>query len=311
MHDIAVIGEAVADAFLSSASQGQDVLDLRVRPGGGPANTAVALARLGTRTRFIGRIAGGPFGRLLRDHLSASGVSLTASVAAKEQATLAVTTVDAAGQASYEFYTEGTADWQWTREELEERHPEGVSCVHAGSLALALTPGGPLIEELLERVRPSATVSIDPNVRPGVVPPGVYQVRLTRTIGLADIMRVSDEDLSHLGMSADAALDTWHGHGVRLVVVTRGARGAVGSLDGVRVTVPAVDVEPVDTVGAGDAFTAGLLHWLRRSGHLGGRMTDLTAEDVRRAMEFAALVAAETCRVPGADPPWGESMLIA
>ena len=305
MSEIAVIGEAVADAFLPGEPDAGEALRMEVRPGGGPANTAVALARLGTSARFLGRLGHGPFGRLLRRHLLASGVELDA-VDAAEEATLAVAAIDRDGQAAYEFYARGTADWQWTREELAEREPR-VAAVHTGSLALAMEPGGPFIEELLERLRGQAAISIDPNVRPGIVAPEVYRARVARWTRLADIVRLSEEDLAVLapGVPVAETCDAWHADGVRLVVVTRGGDGALGSLDGERVEVPAVAVKAVDTVGAGDAFMAGLLHWLNRQGALG---LELTPDGVRTALTFASHIAAETCRVPGADPPWADAL---
>ncbi|XRQ02897.1 carbohydrate kinase family protein [Actinomadura welshii] len=297
MGHVVVVGESVADAFL-----GADGMRLDVRPGGGPANTAVALARLGTPTRFLGRLSGGPFGRLLREHLVASGVDVSACAEAEENATLAVAAVDGDGKASYEFYVQGTADWLWTREDLEARVPADAPAVHTGSLALAMDPGGPEIEALLERVRPGATVSVDPNARPGIVPAAVYRERMARWARLADIVRLSDDDLRVIGDGFEEACAAWHADGVALVVLTLGAEGAVASLHGERVEVPAVEAEVADTVGAGDAFMGGMLHAL--GPHLGGRLDRLRADDVKAALEFAAWVASETVKVPGADPPW-------
>lgn len=310
MSHIAVIGEAVADAFPRPGQGGPGRLDLEVRPGGSPVNTAVALSRLGTPTSFLGRLAAGPFGDLSRDHLATSRVDLTGCVRAGEPATLAIASVDAFGQATYDFYAEGTADFQWTREELAQRRPDSVRCLHTGSLALIREPGGPLIEELLAGVKPHATISIDPNVRPRVVALERYRARLDRWTALADIFRMSDEDFDHLcpDLELDEACDRWHANGVRLVIVTLGPDGAFASLDGTRLTVPAPAVATVDTVGAGDAFTAGVLHWLDRNEHLGGRLGALTTEGLRQAMHFATQIAAETCKVPGADPPWAEDL---
>jgi fructokinase len=326
MGVITVIGEAVADAFVEPASRagrgraaageparsdsGNPTLALRVYPGGGPANTAVGLARLGTPTRFLGRLSGGVFGTLLREHLAASGVDLSAAVPATQPATLAVAALDPAGQASYEFYVDGTADWQWTEAELHGGLA-GAYAVHTGSLALALDPGGHAIERALGRIRPHATISIDPNVRPSIVAPEVYLDRLPRWFALADIFRLSTDDLGHLapGTSIADACDRWHDLGVRLVVVTQGGDGAIASLDGERLSVPAVPVTTVDTVGAGDAFTAGLLHRLHAARRLGGRLDGLTIGEVAGAIEFGALVAARTCAVPGADPPWAHSLV--
>ena len=308
MTDIAVIGEAVADAFVTP-SPAAGGLDLRVYPGGGPANTAVALARLGTPTSFVGRLARGPFGDMLRAHLAASGVDLSTSVSAAEPATLAITTVDHNGQAAYEFYATGTADWQWSAAELDGRIP-GVACVHAGSLTLALHPSGPLVEQTLAAVRDRSVISIDPNVRTALVAPQTYQAAIARWSRLADILRLSEDDLAHLapGASIETACAAWHDDGVALVIVTRGGQGAVASLRGTRIAVPALDVEPVDTVGAGDAFTAGLLHHLWRTGALRPRLPTLSIDALTHAMTFAARVAARTCLVPGADPPWAADL---
>jgi fructokinase len=302
---IAVIGEAIADAFPQPSSY-PGILDLQVRPGGSPANTAVALGRLGTPTRFVGRLSRGVLGTLLADHLRASRVDLSASLLAEGAASLAIAQVDAEGSSSYDFYLRGATDWDWTPEELDPARVAGSCCVHTGSLALALPPGGPLIERLLARVRSGATVSIDPNARPGIVPAVQYREAIARWARLADILRLSDEDLAVLRPDGDfpRACAEWHAAGVRLVVLTRGARGAIASLSGTPVAVPAVPADLVDTVGAGDSFTAGLLYSLRRDGQLDTRLAATTPEDVRRGMSFAARVAAFTCSVRGADPPW-------
>lgn len=233
-RQITVVGECVADAFVEREGARAGELVLRVLPGGGPANTAVALARLGTPTRFVGRISADPFGALFRAHLVSSGVDLADTVAAAEPSTLALAALDADGQATYSFHAEGAADWQWTREELDAACRDGSVCLHTGSLALAREPGGPRIENLLAEARPYATVSIDPNVRPLLVAPDTYRERIGRWCELADLLRLSEDDLGVLlpGTTPEDACDHWHAAGVRLVVVTLGERGALASLDG-------------------------------------------------------------------------------
>lgn len=305
---VTVVGECVADAFARQDAQASVVLD--VLAGGGPANTAVALARLGTPARFLARISADVFGEMFRQRLTSSGVDVTGCVTASEPSTLAIAGLDAEGRAVYGFYAEGTADWQWTDTELVASSDGASACLHTGSLALVREPGGPRIEEFLERSRAHATICIDPNVRPGFVPPAVYRERILRWCALADILRLSEEDLAHLapGSSVSDVFDRWHAAGARLIVLTRGANGAVASLDGQRVTIPGIPVQVVDTVGAGDAFTAGLLHHLGANGRLGGRMQSLTVADVEAACGFAVRVAAATCRVRGAQPPWGHEL---
>ncbi|GII05634.1 carbohydrate kinase family protein [Planobispora takensis] len=306
---VAVLGECVADAF-PIGSAGPNELTLRVLPGGGPANTAVSLARLGTPTRFLARISRDSFGGLFRAHLEASGVDLSGCVSADEPSTLAVATLDAAGQAGYSFHAEGGADWQWSAQELDTGRVGRAACLHTGSLALVRAPGAGHVEELLESVRERATVSIDPNVRAALVAPAVYRTRMPRWCALADIVKLSDDDLEkiHPGEPVEQVCETWHTAGARLVVVTRGPQGALVSLDGRSATVPAPATKVVDTVGAGDSFTAGLLHRLHVQGLLGGRLDGLTLAQAVEAAAFAARVAALTCSVAGADPPWAADL---
>ncbi|MFH9001939.1 carbohydrate kinase [Streptomyces afghaniensis] len=308
-RQITVLGECVADAFTQSTGA-RNELALRVLPGGGPANTAVALARLGTPARFLARLSGDVFGRLFRTHLEASGVDLSHAVEAAEPSTLAVAELDAQGQAAFSFHAQATADWQWTSAELAGVDLAGTTCVHTGSLALVKDPGAGVVEDFLAAAAPRATISIDPNVRPLLVHPEVYRARLAHWCGLADVLRLSEDDLDLLlpGTPPEQACDTWHAAGARLVVITRGADGALASLDGERVRVPAVATPVVDTVGAGDSFTAGLLHHLGTRGLLGGRLTDLRLGDVEAACLFAAQVAALTCSVAGPNPPWQDQL---
>ncbi|KOG63426.1 MULTISPECIES: carbohydrate kinase family protein [Streptomyces] len=304
-RQITVLGECVADAFVESASASSE-LALRVLPGGGPANTAVALARLGTPARFLARLSGDVFGRMFRARLEASGVDLSYAVPAAESSTLAVAELDARGQAAFSFHAEATADWQWTNEELAGVDLSETACVHTGSLALVREPGAAAVEEFLATASSLATVSIDPNVRPLLVRPAVYRARLRRWCGLADVLRLSEDDLELLlpGTPPEQACDTWHAAGTRLVVITRGADGALVSLDGERLRLPAMATRVVDTVGAGDSFTAGLLHHLGGRGLLGGRLAALRLDEVAEAAAFAIQVAALTCSVAGPNPPW-------
>jgi fructokinase len=138
------------------------------------------------------------------------------------------------------------------------------------------------------------------------VHPEVYRARLAHWCALADVLRLSEDDLQLLlpGTPPEQACDIWHAAGARLVVITRGADGALASLDGERVQVPAVSTSVADTVGAGDSFTAGLLHHLGARGLLGGRLTELRLDDVEEACRFGARVAAVTCSVAGPNPPW-------
>jgi fructokinase len=315
---IAVVGEVVADAVLPPGGIADGAARLTVHPGGGPANTALALARLGSTARFAGRLSTGSLGRLCRDRLVGSGVDLSASVDVPEPATLAIARLSESGAAQYEFYTDGTADWGWSEAELARLLDPSLGpapvAVHTGSLALALAPSGPAIEGLLAAGRPRATTSIDPNLRTLLVPVQRYRDAIERWAGLADIVRLSGDDLAELwpGLDPPNAASRLHGFGAGLVVITLGGDGVVASLrtpgGDEHVAVPPVPVDLVDTVGAGDSFQAGLLHHLAAAGALGGRLAALDVGTLRAALQFASRVAAITCSRPGADPPWAREL---
>src|SRR6478752_5314630 len=273
MPTIAVVGEVVADAVLPPDGIVNGAAHLTVHPGGGPANTAVALSRLGTTARFAGRLSGGALGALCRAKLEESLVDLSASQNATEPATLAIARLDATGAASYEFYTEGTADWAWTDASLAKLidGPFGGQtppvALHTGSLALAIQPSGQVIEDLLARARPSMTTSVDPNLRPLLVPVTSYWLWIDRWAGLADILRLSEDDLDLLwpGWTPEQAATHLHACGVPLAV---------------------------DSLGAGDSFHGGLLHFLAEGGFLGGRLETLTVDALTEAITFASRVSA-------------------
>ena len=313
MTTIAVVGEVVADAVLPVGGIRGGAAHLTVHPGGGPANVAITLARLGSTARLAARLSDGSLGALCRDHLTASGVDLSTSVAAVEPATLAIARLADDGAARYEFYVDGTADWQWTDAELAPvlaGTPDVPVALHTGSLALVLQPSGTAIEQLLAAARATMTVSLDPNLRPSLVHPVQYRSRIDVWASLADIVRLSEDDLDLLwpGSTPEAAAARLHRAGVRLVVISLGAAGAFASLDGAHVRVPVAGTTVVDTVGAGDSFHGGLLHFLGNAGHLGGRLDTLTPDGVLEALEYAARVAAVTVSRAGADPPWAHEL---
>ncbi|MBB4932566.1 fructokinase [Lipingzhangella halophila] len=303
---LTVIGEALID--LINVDSGT----YRAVPGGAAANTAVALARLGTPVSLLARFGDDRFGRDLREYTGSRGVDLRHSVAAPEPTTLSVATLDEVGRAEYGFYVNGTADWQWVPDELPDPVGGGVTAIHAGSLAMALRPGAPVIETWLSAQRERVTVSFDPNIRPALAGPHDVEVRrIERQVGLADVVKVSDEDLAWLypEREVEESLRSWGTLGPSLVVLTQGARPTVA----LRAGAPPLLVhrrptrtEVTDTVGAGDAFAAGVLDALSQIGALGGaarpHLASLDEAAVAACLDHAHLVAARVCARPGADP---------
>jgi fructokinase len=295
---LSVIGEALID-FVDAG----DHSTFAAYPSGSPLNVAVGLARLGHDTEFMARFGEDTFGRMLRAHAERNGVGLSSSVAATEQSSLAIATLDQDAKAHYDFYLTGTADWQWTDAEL--RVPPATRILHAGSLTSWLPPGADRVIEMLRRVRDDMLVSYDPNVRPGLLgTPEQARELIERAVAVAHLVKASDDDIGWLypGDSEDAIAARWLALGATTVVITRGERGARAYRPGAApLERPAREIRLVDTIGAGDAFTSGLLGALARAGVRDA--PGLAAADLVEALDEAILVAALTCERAGADPP--------
>lgn len=301
---ITVCGEMVAD--LIEQPDGM----LKPVPGGSPANTALACARLGVPVSFLGRFGNDVFGDRARARLLENGVDLTGSVQADEPSTLAVATTDAGGHATYAFWTVGTADWQWHPEELRGQPAAGTRAVHTASVASWTPPGASVVLDMLaEAARRDCLVSYDPNIRPALLGPRSAAL-IEQAVAISHLVKVSDEDLATLHPDSDPA-DTarrWLESGPTLVVVTAGAEGARAFRSGRdAVEVPSADVVVADTIGAGDTFTAGLLTALLDLIGDGVAPSDglsaLTDAEVAIALRTAAAASGITVTRRGCDPP--------
>jgi fructokinase len=309
---ITVCGELVADLI-----EQPDGL-LRPLAGGSPANTALACARLGMPVEFLGRFGGDEFGRRARDRLVAAGVGLNGSIQAREPSTLAVATTDAAGHARYAFWTGGTADWQWTDAELDGAPAPGTRAVHTASVASWTLPGALPMLAMVGRARAAGDVlvSYDPNTRPALMSPQSRDL-IDQAIARAHLVKVSDEDLAtlHPGTEPLDAAARWLSAGPSLVVVTSGPAGATALRAGrTPVQVPSAQVDVVDTIGAGDTFTAGLLLALLEllpEAEPGSGLRALSDDDVRRALDTAAAAAGITCTRAGCEPPTAAELAAA
>jgi fructokinase len=300
---VLVCGEALIDVL-------EDGGLTRQAPGGGPFNTARALARLGIPTAFLGHLSTDSFGRELAALLSLDGVNLELTTTGPEPTTMAIAKVDGDGLADYEFMVEGTSAPNLTMAMVPEDLPPGIQALHVGTLGLALEPMASTLAALMKRESGRLAIMLDPNIRLTAASNPAYRDRLQSVIPLAAIVKASVEDLAwmypgdHYETAARRILET----GVPLVVVTLGIDGAFGATAEASVTVAAPAVEVVDTVGAGDTFGAALL----------ARLYDFDAvrpglkvgiSQLESALRFACLAAAITCTRVGADPPYRSELL--
>jgi fructokinase len=311
-----VIGENIIDLVPDTTRADDPEPAYRPRAGGSPANVAVTLAQLGSRAALAARVSRDVFGAGVRARLLAAGVEGRYLVDAVEPSSLAVVAFDAERRASYDFWLNGTADWQWRDSELPNPLDADVAALHIGSLAAYLSPGAEVIEKLVARegYRGRVTLSFDPNIRPTIVAADdgsldAARARTERLVRLVDVVKVSDEDLGWLYPDAPAedAAAEWAENGPALVVVTRGAEGALAIGRAATVPVPAPAVQVVDTIGAGDSFAGALLHALgvRRLLGPGGadRIAGLRPEELTAILRTATMAAALTCTRVGAVPP--------
>lgn len=304
---ITVVGESLVDVIARSGSD-----ELTAHPGGSPANVAVALSRLGQRTALVTQIGADDYGALVRAHLEKNGVQVVLAGPTAAPTSQALVQLDIHRAATYQFKL------NWDVRDL--RIVEGSAALHVGSLGLALAPGDQQVFRLVGSVsgRGDVVTSYDPNVRPRVtLDRREAAAKAERVAACAHIVKMSDEDAAFLfprtslEQLATRLLNTGT-RATQLLVVTRGARGAVVATRNSWLQVPAIPVTVVDTVGAGDAFMAALLAGLAgfdllspaalAEGMTAGR--DVLGQIVDQALAAAAL----TCTRPGADPPTAEEL---
>lgn len=297
------IGEILVD-FTPIMEAGKTV-GFSMHAGGSPCNVAIALARMGAHVEFAGKASTDFFGRFLVTHLQRERVGIRFLSRSAAPSTLAFVTLEG-DEPSFSFYGEGTADTLLRPEDLPQAIDE-TQFLHFGSISLLREPTAETIAGLVDRLRGRALLSCDPNIRPALIgDPVAHRSLLTRLFQAADIIKISSADLKWLSAdrSLEAAAAILLALGPGLVVVTLGAKGcyALSRTGGLHIPAPAVKV--VDTVGAGDAFTAGLLFRLAEEGVLSRNLLDeLQAGTLEAVLRFANAAAALTCTRAGADPP--------
>ena len=301
---ILVGGEALIDFIPARSEDGAPAY--LPRPGGSPYNVAVGLGRLGVPAAFAGGISTDFFGDQLVENLRASGVRTDYITRLDRPSTLAFASLGRP-EPAYAFYDTEAADRHWQL--AEEMLGTDIRAVHAGSLALAREPAARAYEALIQRAHASGlAVSLDPNIRAErIADAPAHRSRLERLAAAADIVKLSLVDLGWLapGAAAEEYAAALLRSGPSLVVITAGAAGASAYGRRARAHRPAQLVKVVDTVGAGDAFMAGLLAGLWMGGWLDrAALGELAEPSLARAVQLGLEVAAITSSRIGADPPW-------
>jgi len=268
---------------------------------------AVGLARLGVACSFLGKISNDAFGQMLADDLSANGIDLSSLVRSELPSALAFVLEEGDGGEAFQFYGEGTADQDLSADEVPDSLLEDVEAVHFGSYSMVLGRTGSTLRSLMRSVQGQAVVSLDPNVRSLLLPNrDAYVRRIEGLVPFANLVKVSQKDLSWLfpDESSDEVARHWLGARADLIVVRIGDRGAIGYARSSTIHFSAVPIEVADTVGAGDAFTAGLLAHLTGKGLLSKpALATLSGHQLMGALTYANRVAVLACTKIGASPP--------
>jgi fructokinase len=299
---IIVIGEALIDLI-----QDRDNIDeYKAVVGGANANVAIALARLETPHAFLARISTDSFGKQIREKLQKNNVNLDKAIETEEPTTLAVVSINDQGSPSYSFYVNGTADWGWTPEELPNLEAKAIQF---GCLTMAMEPGNLHIEQWAKAQAEAKTISHDINMRPALgFDQAKEKVRVERVNSFSHIIKASDEDLEWLDptRTPDETAKEWSKN--KLFLLTKGSEGVDVYKDGTKLfNVPSRKIKVVDTVGAGDTFTANLLAQLLENNHLGENPThklmNIKDEDLHTYVHIASIAASINCERAGAEPP--------
>lgn len=297
---VAVAGEALIDFT--------GIGDLRFQGhcGGSPLNTAVAVARLGPATGFIGQLSTDLFGQRLRRHLEADGIDTRFVLADPAPTTLAFVE-PADGGNRYVFLADRTADTLYDPEPLPTL-PEETAFLAFGSVSLLAEPSASSFTRLVEAHRRRLVVVFDPNVRPSLIADGAdYRRRVERWVSMAHLVKLSEEDAAYLAGAAspDDVIAGWLESGPAAVLVTLGSEGArVHRRGHDALMVRGVPVGVADTIGAGDTFTAGAMVRLLELGVANpAGLAALTDDDWRSVLRLGIAAAAINCTRPGADPP--------
>lgn len=291
---VLVLGEALVDLVPVDGDPGVRA----AQPGGAPANVAVGLARLGGRPSFVGGIGDDAFAGTVEAWLSGSGVDLSLSARPALPTALAIADPGPHGNA-YHFHLRDTATFQ-VPDRTEEATRFGA--VYVGGLAAVVEPAARVVAATARAAARDCLLAVDPNVREDRTLDPVRSLgRLRDLCGLAQVVKASDEDLVRLWPDADPHDSCRRlARQGRLVVLTRGARGSSAYVhDAPAVSVPAVPVRVVNTIGAGDAFMAGMLTWL---GAEAGWDPALSAAQAGAMLEYASRTAASVCARTGTEP---------
>ena len=300
MGQVWVVGEVLIDLIPEGT-------DRKPIVGGGPANTAKALAKLGIDTQFIDGISTDKYGQMAKSELVAAGVELDYVKYSDKPTCLAIVSLSESGSATYEFVIENTATFDFTHNWLPKPQTDHPSVLHIGTLATVIEPGSSVLFQWVKAVAKVSLIVFDPNIRPAVISDREqYVAQVERWAEISSAVKVSDEDIKWLypSLEIDQVVNYWLKKGPSLVVVTYSEKGLTGYRKSEMVNAEAVKVKVADTVGAGETVGAILVEAIVKDG-----LDSLTGSRLETMLKRAAKAAAITVSRVGANPPTSQELV--
>ena len=313
MKYIISVGEMLIDFIpdMQALTGSEKKLCYYPHPGGAPANVAVAIARLGGASRFIGALSEDGFGQMLaatlvKNHVDARYIQIVKDV----PTTLAMVTLQANGERQFSFYRTGASDTQLKVEELDWSAWHDAAICLVESMAMSVDPARSTIFAIMQHTRQmGALVSFDANIRLGLWSShAAIQQTISKVIERTDILKCSAEEAGFMDETSISPLERLAvpqlialgkrllERGPRLVMITLDAQGALLLTPECQVEVPAPPIRAIDTTGAGDAFMGAILYKLvQLEKATPTALQHLTEQDLRTIGAFANQVAAITC----------------
>ena len=293
-NEVWVCGEVLIDLI-------PDGTERKAVVGGGPANTAKALSKLGITTQFLDGISTDKYGQMALNELHKDGVLLDFVKFSDKPTCLAIVSLNPKGSATYEFVIDNTATFDFSHSWLPDAAEKKPLLLHIGTLVTAIEPAASVLFEWAKKVAKVAPIVFDPNIRPAVMSDREQYVRqVERWVSISNAVKVSDDDIYWLypGQDLDQVTKRWLGMGPELVVVTFGDKGLAGYRENSKISVDAKKVVVADTVGAGDTVGAILVEAIIKDG-----LDKLKQERLSEMLDRAARAAAITVSRTGAKPP--------
>jgi len=239
MGQVWIAGEVLIDLI-------PEGVDRKPVVGGGPANTAKALSKLGIDTQFIEGISSDVYGQMAKKELVTSGVKLDYVKYSDKPTCLAIVSLNDLGAATYEFVIKNTATFDFTHDWLPNPQTDRPSLLHIGTLAAVIEPGASVLFDWAQSVAKFAPIVFDSNIRPAVVSDrSKYVARVERWLEISSAVKVSEDDIKWLypSIEVEQVVNDWLIKGPSLIVVTYGDKGLIGNRKNERVSVGAVKVK--------------------------------------------------------------------